>query len=201
MEDILEPSEGYDSDYDQGYDEEDLAEEDNEPVLSTFLSKDKQADPAGLVIDSLPFDDDDPNWEDISELSADESLSIVKVGQRNSMKNSKQSMISNASSSGSSEKKKDDVAVYGIFFDDQDTYDYTQHLKPIGEDPTAVYFSAPTFGDNMSNVRSKNATNAASSATGGIAFIVSCWCFPLLSFSINVASLYSKYRMRRLQTP
>ncbi|KAF0273256.1 hypothetical protein FOG51_01758 [Hanseniaspora uvarum] len=34
------------------------------------------------------------------------------------------------------------AADYGILYDD-DEYDYLQHLKPIGEDPTAVFVAAP----------------------------------------------------------
>ncbi|KAI8853949.1 hypothetical protein BC829DRAFT_260772 [Chytridium lagenaria] len=36
----------------------------------------------------------------------------------------------------------DDATNYGIFFKDQDTYDYVKHLKPIGVDPSAVFVSA-----------------------------------------------------------
>ncbi|KAI8589743.1 hypothetical protein BDZ88DRAFT_451884 [Geranomyces variabilis] len=32
-----------------------------------------------------------------------------------------------------------DPSLYGIFFEDNDKYDYVQHLKPIGEDPGAVF--------------------------------------------------------------
>lgn len=47
----------------------------------------------------------------------------------------------------SSEEKKSTEKVgraadYGILYDD-DEYDYLQHLKPIGEDPTAVFVAAP----------------------------------------------------------
>ncbi|KAI8610371.1 hypothetical protein BC830DRAFT_1146115 [Chytriomyces sp. MP71] len=37
---------------------------------------------------------------------------------------------------------KADVSVYGIFFKDQEDYDYTQHLKQMGEDPNAVYLDS-----------------------------------------------------------
>ncbi|EGF81192.1 hypothetical protein BATDEDRAFT_34791 [Batrachochytrium dendrobatidis JAM81] len=35
-----------------------------------------------------------------------------------------------------------DPALYGIFFKDQESYDYMQHLKPIGSDPTAMFVAA-----------------------------------------------------------
>ncbi|KAJ3024879.1 UNVERIFIED_CONTAM: glycerol ethanol, ferric requiring protein [Siphonaria sp. JEL0065] len=35
-----------------------------------------------------------------------------------------------------------DVSVFGIFFKDQKEYDYTQHLKPMGEDPNAVFIDS-----------------------------------------------------------
>ncbi|KAJ3092144.1 Protein ltv1 [Quaeritorhiza haematococci] len=35
--------------------------------------------------------------------------------------------------------KQDEASIYGIFFNDQDEYDYLQHLKPMGEDPSAVF--------------------------------------------------------------
>ncbi|TPX64447.1 hypothetical protein SpCBS45565_g05862 [Spizellomyces sp. 'palustris'] len=34
---------------------------------------------------------------------------------------------------------QEDPSLYGIFFNDQDKYDYMKHLKPIGEDPGAVF--------------------------------------------------------------
>ena len=36
----------------------------------------------------------------------------------------------------------EDGTDYGIFFEKQDNYDYIQHLKPIGEDPSAVFIQA-----------------------------------------------------------
>lgn len=38
---------------------------------------------------------------------------------------------------------EEDPALHGIFFQDQKAYDYMQHLKPMGEDPSAVFVSAP----------------------------------------------------------
>ncbi|KAI8816229.1 uncharacterized protein EV422DRAFT_546605 [Fimicolochytrium jonesii] len=35
-----------------------------------------------------------------------------------------------------------DPSLYGIFFTDQEKYDYLKHLKPIGEDPSAVFMEA-----------------------------------------------------------
>ncbi|KAJ3192048.1 hypothetical protein HK101_007128 [Irineochytrium annulatum] len=37
---------------------------------------------------------------------------------------------------------KEDPSMHGIFFKDQDSYDYLQHLRPIGTDPTAVFMDA-----------------------------------------------------------
>lgn len=41
-----------------------------------------------------------------------------------------------------SNEKLGRAADYGILYDDKE-YDYLQHLKPIGEDPTAVFVAAP----------------------------------------------------------
>jgi len=38
-----------------------------------------------------------------------------------------------------------EAAKYGIYFDDTE-YDYTQHLKVIGEDPSAVFIPAKEAG-------------------------------------------------------
>ncbi|KAJ3192150.1 hypothetical protein HDU82_003302, partial [Entophlyctis luteolus] len=38
-----------------------------------------------------------------------------------------------------------DSSLYGVFFKNQKEYDYSQHLKPIGEDPTAVFVEAKTI--------------------------------------------------------
>ncbi|KAJ3286689.1 hypothetical protein HK104_008911 [Borealophlyctis nickersoniae] len=37
---------------------------------------------------------------------------------------------------------KEDATMHGIFFSDHDSYNYLQHLKPIGEDPSAVFVEA-----------------------------------------------------------
>ncbi|KAI9017308.1 hypothetical protein BC832DRAFT_544158 [Gaertneriomyces semiglobifer] len=37
------------------------------------------------------------------------------------------------------DKAKEDPSLYGIFFKDQDRYDYLKHLKTIGEDPSGVF--------------------------------------------------------------
>lgn len=42
----------------------------------------------------------------------------------------------------SAEERAGEAAKYGIFFDDRQ-YDYTQHLKPIGQTPGAVFVAAP----------------------------------------------------------
>ncbi|KAI8804773.1 Low temperature viability protein-domain-containing protein [Cladochytrium replicatum] len=39
--------------------------------------------------------------------------------------------------------EKEEPSMHGIFFEDQGEYDYMQHLKPIGEDPSAVFMEAP----------------------------------------------------------
>ncbi|KAJ3070935.1 hypothetical protein HDU98_006039 [Podochytrium sp. JEL0797] len=44
--------------------------------------------------------------------------------------------------SGAVVADKKDVSVFGIFFNDQHEYDYTQHLKQMGEDPSAVFLEA-----------------------------------------------------------
>ncbi|KAH6568993.1 hypothetical protein BASA50_000449 [Batrachochytrium salamandrivorans] len=36
---------------------------------------------------------------------------------------------------------QNDAATYGIFYNDQESYDYMQHLKPMGEDPTAQFIA------------------------------------------------------------
>lgn len=38
-----------------------------------------------------------------------------------------------------------EAAKYGIYYDDTE-YDYTQHLKVIGEDPSAVFIPAKEAG-------------------------------------------------------
>ena len=38
---------------------------------------------------------------------------------------------------------EEDPALHGIFFEDQRGYDYMQHLKPMGQDPAAVFVAAP----------------------------------------------------------
>lgn len=51
-----------------------------------------------------------------------------------------------------------DASLYGIFFDDQDDYDYLKHLKPIGEDPSAVFMEVKRAQRNQ--------------ASGGVIFVV-----------------------------
>jgi protein LTV1 len=35
----------------------------------------------------------------------------------------------------------EDLTQFGIYYSDQDSYDYSKHLKPIGEDPNAVFMA------------------------------------------------------------
>ncbi|KAJ3038489.1 hypothetical protein HDV00_000586 [Rhizophlyctis rosea] len=37
---------------------------------------------------------------------------------------------------------KEEASMHGIYFADQDSYNYLQHLKPIGQDPSAVFVEA-----------------------------------------------------------
>jgi protein LTV1 len=36
------------------------------------------------------------------------------------------------------------AAEYGIFVDPKDTYDYTQHMRVMGENPDSVFIEAPS---------------------------------------------------------
>ncbi|KND02815.1 uncharacterized protein SPPG_01897 [Spizellomyces punctatus DAOM BR117] len=74
--------------------------------------------------------------EEESEPEADED-------GKNSVSNAKSKDALHRSKEGkpTSERlnAKEDPSLYGIFFNDQDKYDYMKHLKPIGEDPGAVF--------------------------------------------------------------
>ena len=37
---------------------------------------------------------------------------------------------------------EEEASLYGIFFNDQETYDYMQHLRPIGQDPSSKFIPA-----------------------------------------------------------
>ncbi|KAJ3301324.1 hypothetical protein HDU76_005779 [Blyttiomyces sp. JEL0837] len=126
------------------YDFEEISDEDGEED-----DDDEDWDGEDDGLDGV-FEDDDPI--DGTDAQSDGSGSKAKAGKGKSA----------GSVPGKTTKKsvepvevKEDPTMHGIFFDDFKDYDYMKHLKPVGEDPTAVLLDAknalkkPKFGINF----------------------------------------------------
>ncbi|TPX40584.1 hypothetical protein SeMB42_g05932 [Synchytrium endobioticum] len=152
LDEVLEHENEYDSENDKDCDEEQhhLSENADDEALSSIASEGKEIVPG---INPIPFDDEDDEWEDLSDQEEPSNAIQAVLDDQKGEERPVETI---------SVDKGDDVSVYGIFFEDQDTYDYTRHLKPIGQDTAAVYVSAASSGSSK---------KPSSTSTGGIAFI------------------------------
>ncbi|KAJ1552090.1 hypothetical protein HK405_012705, partial [Cladochytrium tenue] len=84
-------------------------------------------------------DDDDfenDNMDDDGSVSRrSDSASATSSSRR--QRNHAAVVVSRADRSGAT--PREDPSMHGVFFSENDGYDYMQHLKPIGEDPSAVF--------------------------------------------------------------
>ncbi|ORY42756.1 hypothetical protein BCR33DRAFT_717949 [Rhizoclosmatium globosum] len=142
-------------DYD--FEEMESEDEDLDAYLENMDDEDDEED------DDDEDEDDDDDYEDYDEDEEPEIQEQVDFGQERkdaeeqaraaalaSLRNAPSladasKLGKTAASASASSSKADpakDVSVFGIFFKDQKDYDYTQHLKPIGEDPNAVFIDS-----------------------------------------------------------
>ncbi|KAJ3313477.1 hypothetical protein HDV04_001931 [Boothiomyces sp. JEL0838] len=96
-----------------------------------------------MVDEDLRDDDDDEEWEEDpeaeGELPDEEYIEQVAYDGFDKSKNDY------------SKKAEHDASNFGVYFRNQDEYDYLQHMKEMGTDPTAV-FLAPKTGKKEANV-------------------------------------------------
>ncbi|KAI9320311.1 hypothetical protein DFJ73DRAFT_877934 [Zopfochytrium polystomum] len=62
---------------------------------------------------------------------------------------------------------KEDPSMYGIYFDDQESYDYMKHLKTIGDDPSAVFVSARGAKEGRTGIHFREETASVAMSTSG----------------------------------
>ncbi|KAJ3158098.1 hypothetical protein HDU86_003050 [Geranomyces michiganensis] len=84
-------------------------------------------------------DDDEEEDEEDKNEDAKEKVGADATSKPSPDSASSKKTKAKASSAPTSADLARDPSLYGIFFDDNDKYDYVQHLKPIGEDPGAVF--------------------------------------------------------------
>ncbi|TPX33000.1 hypothetical protein SmJEL517_g03962 [Synchytrium microbalum] len=150
LHDIIE-----DGDFDSDQDEDEWGSE----AGAENVKDDAKEDP---VLD----DDQDENWEDVDEEGTDEDQEQPEEDDEASITEKP------TTNNKGKQSKKEDASLYGIYFDDQDSYDYTQHMKPIGEDPSAVYIDAkPNARNEGASNTPSSAPTAVSTSKKGIAFI------------------------------
>ncbi|KAJ3213116.1 peroxin [Dinochytrium kinnereticum] len=98
-------------------------------------------------------DDDDEEDEEENEESGEEVKGQKTKGKLHAVPAAQDPMDSGT-----------DAINYGIFFKDQASYDYLQHLKPIGTDPSAVFVNASTAGKKAPKAGIRFLDNDASDA-------------------------------------
>ncbi|KAI9326772.1 hypothetical protein DFJ73DRAFT_865227 [Zopfochytrium polystomum] len=62
---------------------------------------------------------------------------------------------------------KEDPSMYGIYFDDQESYDYMKHLKTIGDDPSAVFVSARGAKEGRTGIHFREETASVAMSKSG----------------------------------
>ncbi|KAI9351987.1 hypothetical protein BDR26DRAFT_850171 [Obelidium mucronatum] len=140
------------------YEFEEVDSEEEEEDLDAYLNGDYEDDDEDDS-DYETEEDDDDDDEDEEEEETVETVDLVQ--ERAAAKEAAHAAAVEAlqkapklgetvAAAGSSGKQpagaaavaKEDVSVFGIFFKDQKEYDYTQHLKQMGEDPNAVFIDS-----------------------------------------------------------
>ncbi|KAJ3272376.1 hypothetical protein HDV01_005559 [Terramyces sp. JEL0728] len=94
-----------------------------------------------MVDEDLRDEDDDEGWEEDAEAD-DELPNQVYV---------EQVAYDGFDKSKYNKNPETDASNYGVYFKNQDEYDYMQHMKAMGTDPSAV-FLAPNSGKKEVNV-------------------------------------------------
>ncbi|KAI8920237.1 hypothetical protein PhCBS80983_g05530 [Powellomyces hirtus] len=121
---------------------------DDEEEYPEFEERDGEYDGSDFSGDDDDFDDDEYDEDEHEGEEEDEKdgeqkgeeVDAVKKGEKTDKKTVRKNHKGKASTEGiSSAQLAADPSLYGIFFDDNDNYDYLKHLRPIGGDPSAVF--------------------------------------------------------------
>lgn len=107
-------------------------------VMDDHATHDDEGNPLPdrVFVDVTPGNHPDDEVEEF-----DDEDQLVDIGS-DELNLYKYFILNNISIYYSAEIRAGEAAKYGIFYDDRQ-YDYTQHLKPIGQAPGAVFMSAP----------------------------------------------------------
>ncbi|KAI9207172.1 Low temperature viability protein-domain-containing protein [Polychytrium aggregatum] len=164
------------SDYDS--DEEELKFDDDDDYGDGDYDDDEQDDLDDDAEHAAEDDDVEQDREtgvaNTSEPTADSEPAAAKKSEKKSVK----AYAAPTARAAKSQSKltdgtaaSEDAAMYGITFSDMGSYDYLQHLKPMGEDPSAVYIEAksskkPQKKSGIQFVDEDAASEIASTARG-----------------------------------
>eukprot|EP00842_Homolaphlyctis_polyrhiza_P000243 jgi/Hompol1/1219/HPOL_001061-RA len=115
-------------------------------------------------VDEDDFSDD--AWEDTSSQSSNDARHPSnKPAQPSSKKGPMKAYTGFTDSLAPSSK---DPSLFGIYFRDQEEYDYMQHLKPIGEDSSAMFIAAKSSAKPERVAGIRFIDDDAGSSMGGV---------------------------------
>ncbi|KAI9140821.1 hypothetical protein BKA69DRAFT_486482 [Paraphysoderma sedebokerense] len=108
------------------------------------------ADEAEQMIENLKIDDGNGRFDDVEEYD-EEHPSVNREDKTESANGHFPPLSRKPKVLTDEESRAGKAALYGIFYDDTE-YDYTQHLKDIGESPGAVFISSESKREKQKSV-------------------------------------------------